>query len=404
MQRAIAHFDLDTFFVSVERLINPSLSKKPVLVGDTGSRGVVAACSYETRPFGIHSGMSMQVAKKLCPEASVVRGNSMNYVKYSDIITDILRESVPSFEKRSIDEFYTDLTGMDRFFGTYSFTKELRSRIIRETGLPISFGLSANKTVSKVATGEAKPNNQMRIDQGYEKTFLAPLHVRKIPMIGKKTAMTLSNMGVDRVGVLQKIPIEMLVSVLGKNGISLSQKANGIDNSPIVPYSERKSISSERTFNLDTIDLTKLNAVLTAMTEKLAYQLRMGDMLTGCIAVKLRYSDFSTHSKQYRIPYTSADHKILPVVLDLFKQLNSRRMLIRLVGVRFSHLVGGHYQISLFDDDQHTLNLYKSMDHIRNRFGPSSVMRASTIDVKSVRSNRNPFNGEPPVILAHRKQ
>ena len=404
LQRAIAHFDLDTFFVSVERLLNPELNKKPVIVGGTGSRGVVAACSYETRPFGVYSGMSVKLAKKLCPEAIGIRGNSSNYLKYSDVITEIIKESVPSFEKRSIDEFYTDLTGMDRFYGTYQFAKELRTRIIKETGLPISFGLACNKTVSKVATGEAKPNDQMRIDCGFEKNFLAPLHIRKIPMLGKKTALTLSNMGVDRVSLLQKMPIEMLVAVLGKNGHMLWKRANGIDNTPIIPYSERKSISTERTFNLDTIDVERLRSTLTAMTEKLTYQLRMGDRLTGCISVKIRYSDFSTYSKQYRIPYTSADHILLPKIMELFKQLYGRRLLVRLIGLKFSHLVGGHYQISLFDDNEKLLGLYSALDTIRDRYGAGSIMRASTMDVRTVRSNRNPFDGEPPILLAHRKQ
>ena len=402
--KSILHLDLDTFFVSVERLLNSELLKKPVLVGGTGSRGVVAACSYETRKYGVRSGMAMKMAKQLCPQAIVIRGNAGTYMKYSNLITDVIRDSVPLFEKTSVDEFYVDLTGMDRFFGNYKFATELRKRIIKESGLPISFGLSQNKVVSKIATGEAKPNNQMKIDYGFEKEFLAPLAIRKIPMIGKASAQTLIHLGIDRVKLIQEMPVEMLISVMGKNGQTIWNRANGIDNTPVIPYCERKSISNERTFGLDTIDIKKLRDTLIAMADTLCFHLRTGNKMTGCVSVKIRYSDFQTYNKQIRIPYTSADHILVPAVIELFNKLYDRRILVRLVGVKFSHLVGGHYQINLFDDNEKKLNLYKSLDHIRNRFGAGSVMKASTLDVRSVISNRNPFDGEPPILLAHRHQ
>ena len=404
MKKSILHLDLDTFFVSVERLLNSELLKKPVLVGGTGSRGVVAACSYETRRYGVRSGMAMKMARQLCPQAVVIRGNAGTYMKYSTLITDIIRDTVPLFEKTSVDEFYVDLTGMDRFFGTYKFASQLRNRIINESGLPISFGLSQNKIVSKVAAGEAKPNNQMKVDYGFEKEFLAPLPIRKIPMIGKASAQTLMNLGIDRVKLLQEMPVEMLTAVMGKNGHTIWKRANGIDNTPVIPYNERKSISNERTFNIDTIDVQKLRDTLTAMTDTLCYQLRMGNKMTGCVSIKIRYSDFQTYSKQMRIAYTSADHILLPTVMELFNKLYTRRILVRLIGIKFSHLVGGHYQIDLFDDNQKRLGLYKSLDHIRNRFGASSIMRASTLDVRTVISGHNPFDGEPPILLAHRNQ
>jgi DNA polymerase-4 len=279
VSRSIVHLDLDTFFVSVERLIDSRLNGKPILIGGTSDRGVVAACSYEARSFGIHSAMPMRMAKELCPEAIVIRGNSASYSKHSQLVTDIIREEVPVFEKTSVDEFYVDLTGMDRFFGNYKFATELRQRIMRETGLPISFGLSQNKTVSKVATGEAKPNNQLNIDYGNEKPFMAPLSVRKIPMVGSKTYQTLRNLGVKRIGTIQEMPLDMMTSVFGKNGEVIWKKAQGVDNSPVVQYSERKSISTERTFDRDTIDVHKLRGILSAMAENLAFQLRRGKNL-----------------------------------------------------------------------------------------------------------------------------
>ena len=404
MKKTILHLDLDTFYVSVERIINTELKNKPLLVGGTSDRGVVAACSYETRGFGVHSGMPMKMAKELCPEAVVIRGNAGTYSKYSDVVTEIIKEHVPLFEKSSIDEFYADLSGMDRFFGCYRYASEMRQKIIRETGLPISFGLSVNKVVSKVATNEAKPNNQLKIDFGLEKPFLAPLSIKKIPMVGDKTYQTLRNLGIRQVKTVQDMPMDIMQRVLGANGAVIWKRANGIDNTPVIPFHERKSISTERTFDRDTIDVTKLKGILIAMTENLAYQLRRGDKLTACIAVKIRYSDFNTYSKQLRIPYTSADHVLIPKILDLFRNLYNKRMLIRLIGIRFSHLVSGNYQINLFEDTEEALNLYQAMDYVRNRFGSRSIVRASAMGAKTIGSMHNPFNGEPPVVLAHRKQ
>jgi DNA polymerase-4 len=404
MQKTILHLDLDTFFVSVERKLDSRLKHRPILVGGLSDRGVVAACSYETRGYGVHSGMPMRMARELCPEAVVIRGNAGTYSKHSDVVTEIIREEVPLFEKSSIDEFYADLTGMDRFFGCYRYASELRQRIIQEAGLPISFGLSVNKVVSKMATGEAKPNNQLKIDFGYEKPFLAPLSIKKIPMVGDKTYQTLRNLGLRQIRTVQEMPLEVMQRVLGANGTVIWKRANGIDNSPVVPFCERKSISTERTFDRDTIDVARLRGILIAMTENLAFQLRRGEKLTACITVKIRYSDFNTYSKQQRIPYTSADHKLIPKVLDLFERLYDRRLLVRLIGVRFSHLVSGNYQINLFEDTKEALNLYAAMDRIRERFGDKSVLRASGMGARTIGRMHNPFNGQPPTVLAHRKQ
>jgi DNA polymerase-4 len=403
METSILHLDLDSFFVSVERLIDSRLMGKPVIVGGISDRGVVAACSYEARAFGIHSAMPMRMARQLCPEAIIIRGNSANYTKYSKVVTDIVREQVPLFEKTSIDEFYADLSGMDRFFGSLKFAGELRQKIMRETGLPISFGLSQNKTVSKVATGQAKPNNQLFVAPGDEKPFLAPLPVNKIPMVGDKTYQTLCNMGVRIIRNIQEMPRDVMEQVFGKHGGLIWKKANGIDNSRVMPYTERKSISTERTFEQDTIDVIKLKSILGAMAENLAFQLRRGQKLTACITVKVRYSDFQTHTLQKQIPYTSADHLLIPTVLELFEKLYNRRLLVRLIGVRYSHLVGGAYQINLFDDTEEKIKLYQAMDHIRLRYGDKAVMRAAGLDARTI-GRSNPFNGEPPPLLANRKE
>ncbi|AEE19628.1 DNA polymerase IV [Dokdonia sp. 4H-3-7-5] len=406
MQRTIIHFDLDTFFVSCERRLDSRLIGKPVIVGGTGDRGVVSAASYEARTYGVHSAMPIKVARQLCPNGIYIRGNGGTYSKMSKEVTQILQEELPVLEKASVDEFYGDLTGMDKFFGAYKYSKELRQRIMRETGLPISFGMSPNKTVSKVATGEAKPNNEIKIDPGYEKVFLAPLSIKKIPSVGQKTFIQFCNLGVRTVDLVQQMPVEMMTSVFGKNGRIIWERCNGIDDSPIVEYHERKSISSERTYGQDTIDMVKLHTTITAIAENLAFQLRRGNKLTSVVTLKIRYSDFQTYSKQMRIPYTAADHVLIPTVIELFNKLNNRRMLIRLVGVRFGGLTEGHYQIDLFENTNKTVNLYKAMDELRNKYGDHTVRRANTIGEgsRTIGNQGNPFNGEPPILLAHRHQ
>lgn len=403
MEKTILHLDLDTFFVSVERLYDNRLIGKPVLIGGTSDRGVVASCSYEARAYGVHSAMPMKRAKELCPDAIQIRGNSGTYTKLSEDVTEIIKETVPLYEKTSIDEFYADLTGLDKFFNSYQMAKELRVRIKKQTGLPISFGLSKNKTVSKVATGEAKPDNEIKIDYGLEKPFLAPLSVSKIPMVGQQTQLTLYSLGVKKIQTIQEMPVELMEKVLGKNGVSIWKKANGLDNSPVIPYSERKSISTERTFDRDTIDVHKLKGILLAMAENLAFQLRRGLKLTACVTVKVRYSDFNTYTLQSRIPYTSADHVLIPKTLELFDKLYNKRLLVRLIGVRFSHLVEGGLQINLFEDNEEIINLYHAMDKIRDKHGDRSVLRAYGMEAKTI-SRFNPFTGEPPPLLANRRQ
>jgi DNA polymerase-4 len=400
--KSIVHLDLDTFFVSVERLQNSALNGKPILVGGISDRGVVASCSYEAREFGIHSGMAMKIARRLCPEAVVVRGDSSKYSKYSHMVTDIIKENIPLVEKSSVDEFYLDMTGMDKVFGIVKYSGELRDKIIRETGLPISMGLSQNKTVSKVATGESKPCGKMTIEYGREKNFLAPLSVRKLPMVGNETFQVLNELGIKTINTLQLMPQSKLERVFGKNGITLWQRAQGIDTTPVKPYYERESLSLERTFDRDTIDMNKLINVITAMAEGLAFQLRLGNKLTSCISVKVRYSDMQVASKQKRIAYTSLDHVILDTAKRIFNELFERRQLIRLVGVKCSNLVGGGHQINLLEDSVELIQLAQQMDYLKKKYKDSRIIhRACTIDQRNL-SVWDPWTGEPPTPGAHR--
>lgn len=376
MERNIVHCDLDTFFVSVERLQNSQLVGKPVLIGGSSDRGVVASCSYEARRYGVHSAMPMRLALRMCPEAIVVRGDHDLYSQYSNIVTEIIEEKTPIVEKASIDEHYLDITGMDKFFGCWKWTQELRRRIMRETGLPISFGLSVNKTVSKIATGTAKPCGEKQIAEGTEKGFLAPLSIRKIPMVGEKSYTLLRNMGISRIKTLQDMQVFTMQKVLGENGVSIWRKANGLDDSPVLPFREQKSISKETTFQQDTIDVDMLRRTFIGMVDTLAFELRKDQKLTSCVTVKIRYSNFDTHTQQLKLAYTNSDKKLTEVVLSLFKKLYSRRMLIRLVGVKFSGLIHGAYQTDLFDDSAEEVNLMQAMDWIRKRYGTEYLMKA----------------------------
>ncbi len=404
MERTVLHLDLNTFFVSVERLGNKALIGKPVLIGADSDRGVVASCSYEARAMGVRSAMPMKMAKQLCPEAIIIRGNSGAYMQKSDEVTEIIRANVPLFEKSSVDEFYVDLSGTDKFYGAWKLAKELRQRIMKESGLPNSFGVSINKTVSKVATGEAKHGNgEWRVERGTEKPFLAPMPIERIPGVGEKTAHLLRSMGVAKIHTMQELPIDLMQRVLGEHGPVLWRKANGIDDSPVISWHERKSISTERTFANDTIDVVMLRGMLTAMAESLAFQLRKGSKLTSCVAVKIRYADFDTHTRQLRINYTACDHIILPIVHDLFRALYDRRQRIRLIGVRFSNMVGGGHQMDAFTDTEEAMGLYQAMDRIRKRFGDRTVMRAAGMDAHSIGRMDNPFDGQAPVLLANRR-
>src|ERR1700730_10113387 len=377
--RSIVHFDLDAFYVNVEYLANASLRGKPIAVGGHSDRGVIASCSYEARKFGVHSAMPTRLAKRLCPELLVIRGDMDNYSRFSNLVTEIIRTEVPVFEKSSIDEFYIDMTGMDKFFGTVAFVQQLRKKIIKESGLSISHALATNKLISKVATNECKPDGQLEVKPGNEKLFLAPLPIEKLPMIGGQTATLLRRMGVETISILSQIPVEMMINLLGKNGIDLWRKANGIDETPIVPYHEQKSIGTENTFETDTIDVQFLHKELVRMTEKIAFELRCNNKLTGCITVKIRYSDFQTMTMQSTIAYTANDHLLIQKVKEIFTRLYDRRQLLRLIGVRFTNLVQGSYQINIFEDSQEMIGLYQAIDSVKKQFGEKLLFRAACI-------------------------
>lgn len=381
-QKHIIHMDQDAFFVSVELRKNTSLIGKPVIIGGTSDRGVVTSCSYEARKYGVHAAMPGRMAKMLCPHAIFLKGNMDEYSKASLEITEIVKEHVPLFEKASIDEHYIDMTGMDRFHGCMKFAQELKDKITDQLSLPISFGLSVNKTVAKMATNECKPDGELNILSHEVQPFLNPLSIRKIPGLGEKSFVKLSDMGIKKIYTLAQIHPDHMTALLGKNGLHLLQKAKGIDNSPIVPFSEAKSIGTQCTFKSDSIDVNMINNLLTAMVMDIAFQLRQKEKLAACITVTIRYSNFEDVTKQAAIGYTSLDDTLIEKAKELFKQLYTKRMLLRLVGVRLSNLVSGFEQINMYGASQEKYNLIQAMDKIKNRFGENAVTRASTLDVK----------------------
>lgn len=378
-EKQIIHMDQDAFFVSVELRKNPKLMGLPVIVGGQADRGVVTSCSYEARKFGVHAAMPGRMARQLCPQAIFVRGNMDDYTKASQEITEIIAGKVPLFEKASIDEHYIDMTGMDRFFGCMKFASELRKTIIKETGLPISFGLSVNKTVAKIGTNECKPNGQLEVPFLQVRPFLNPLAVHKIPGIGEATHKKLSEMGVRKIETLAEIPQELMFKILGQHGLSIWQKANGIDLSPVVPYRERKSIGTQTTFENDSMDIAKMRAILTGMVTNLTFELRSQQKLTACITVTIRYANFETVTQQARIPYTSLDSFLIAKAHELFQKLYTRRMLLRLIGVKLSHLVNGYEQIGLFHTSEEEYDLYQAMDKVRKTYGVASIVKACIV-------------------------
>lgn len=380
--RQIIHMDQDAFFVSVELRKNPALVGKPVIVGGTSDRGVVTSCSYEARKYGVRSAMPSRTARLLCPDAIFIKGDIDAYSKASHEITDIIKERVPLFEKASIDEHYIDMTGMDRFYNCMQYARELRATIIKELQLPISFGLSVNKTVAKMATNASKPNGEKKVEQDEVQAFLDPLSIRKIPGLGKKRFMRLSDMGINDIFTLARMPADQLSAMMGKSGLVLLQKARGIDHSPVVPYAEQKSIGTQCTFRADSVDTGMISTLLVAMVTDIAFQLRKKKKLAACITVTIRYANFEDVSKQAVIPYTSLDGMLIAQARELFKQVYRKRLPLRLVGVRLSNLVNGFEQIDLYSESEAQYSLLQAMDKIRRRFGEKAITRASVMNLE----------------------
>jgi DNA polymerase IV len=374
-QSIIAHLDLDTFFYSVTCLMEPELKGKPVIIGG-GDRGVVTTCSYEARKYGVHSAMPMRRALQLCPQAIVHKGYPKEYGKFSKLVTDMVSSAAPLYEKASIDEFYIDLTGMDKYFKPIDWAIALRKKIVDETKLPISMGISSSKLVSKIATDMAKPNGYLFVPFGKEKEFLFPLPVNKIPGVGNSTFETFKKLNLLTIGDVATCNKQELINLLGKYGEDLHNKANALYRGTVKNHREAKSISSETTFYEDSTDVDFIHSQLVRLTERVCYELRGENKLTTNVGLKLRHNNFETFSKQTVIAATAYDHEILPVVKKLFDQLYNFKTPIRLVGVRLSNFSTEVQQTSLFENIEEKNKLYKTIDDVKNSFGKKIIKRA----------------------------
>lgn len=379
LDRQIVHCDLDSFFVSVERLKNPKLNGKPVIVGGRSARSVVASCSYEARMLGVHSAMPIAQAIRLCPEAIVVDCAMKDYAAHSRQVTSLIAAYVPEFEKASIDEHYIDFTGFEKYMGCWKYVQQLRQKIIFETNLPITFALSSSKIVSKIGSGFAKPNGEIYIQPGTEIQFLAPLAINKIPMVGKVLAQKLRHYGLSTIADIQKRTISQMESLIGNGGRNLWEKARGIDVTSVITNASHKSISKETTFETDINSLEVLRANLKKMVAILAFDLRKHKEMTTCVAIKIRYNNFETKTTQMQIVATANDSRLEDCILQLFDRSYDKFKWIRLIGVKFSSLKKDGFQLDLFQEDNLQLKALNAMDQIRNKFGMNSIMKASQL-------------------------
>lgn len=373
----VLHLDLDSFFVSVEILKNPSLKGQAVVVGGLGRRGVVVSASYEARALGIHAPMPGSRAQRLCPQAIFLPGDPQAYGQHSRLVRSIIAEEVPVYEVASIDEFYCDLSGLDRYAGgAWPFAQRLRRRIQLETGLPISMGMGRTRTLAKMATNAAKPNGELWVRPGTELAWLAPRPVAEVPMVGKQTLVRLTALGLYTLRDVQQQTEAQLEQKLGKAGRYLWRRAQGLGSSSVGGTRVRKSLGHERTFLEDVQDRRQLEARLMRLAEKSAYELRRQGLLAGCVAVKLRHSNFTTYGLQRRIPLSDSEQDFIPIARGLFHHLYRDGTPYRLIGIRLTELQAGGRPLSLFEDHPREQKLIRALDQIKSKYGEKSLKRA----------------------------
>lgn len=383
--RWILHLDMDAFYVSVERLLDPSLEGRAVLVGgDPGGRGVVASASYEARRKGVHSAMPMGRARMLCPEAVIIRGTHERYAEYSGRVHEILRRFSPLVEMASQDEAYVDLSGTERLWGApWTAAERMRQTILEETRLPSSMGLAANKLLAKVASTLAKPRGFLRVFPGGEAALLAPLPIEALPGIGPKTAEKLHSFGIERLGDLVELGAETLEQLFGATGRELYERARGCNDSAVEPEREAKSIGREHTFPEDVDDPVRLISMLSELTEHVASALRADTLQARTITLKFRYADFQTHTASRTLLSPTDDEKILlETARDLLRRHWTRRVRLRLVGVSVSNLQRAAWQLDLFDEatTRRRIQLHGAVDALRRRHGFEVIHRARSLE------------------------
>lgn len=372
----ILHIDLDTFFVSVERLLNPDLVGKPVICGHKSDRSVVSTASYEVRKYGVHSGMSMLTAMRLCPQAIVVYSGHHVYGEFSRKVQQIVHDNAPLYQQMSCDEYFIDLSGMDKYFDVPKWAHDLRMKIIEQTKLPISYGLSINRTVAKIASGQAKPMGELYVPGEKVQQFLDPLPVQKIPGVGSSIMPRLQKLGIASIGDLRRFPRSLFISEFGPKSEYLWLKAQGIDNTPVVPNADPKSLSTETTFETDVIDRQHLLDTVLIMTDTLAYRLRAQKKKCTTVAIKIKYPDFHTEERQKTISPTDYTETISEMAQRLFDILYKGQA-VRLIGVRLNISVQ-NTQNDLFSYNPKRDTLNHAIDAIKDRFGSDVIKNGNS--------------------------
>ncbi len=379
--KIIFHLDMDAFFVSVERILDPSLEGKPVVVGgDPHGRGVVAACSYEARQFGLHSAMPIRTAFRLCPQGVYLHGHGKEYGRFSRAVKRLLERYFPIVQQASIDEFYLDFTGCEKIYGEpVQFAQRLQNEIWDKLHLPSSIGIASNKTIAKIASDYKKPRGITFVPNGKEKDFLAPLPIERIPGIGKATFPMLRSRGFKVVGDIANASPDYLSALLGKFGTDLWEKANGKGNDILVTGHERKSISKETTFDKDLVSKPKIEAILFELVSEACQLLRNENWQTSTVSIKLRYTDFVTLTRARTIEPTDDDKVVYEIAKDLFEKSFNRRVGIRLIGIHLSKLNHFTEQCILFEDNETIRKrMLRAVMKIRDKYGFEAIRIGKT--------------------------
>lgn len=393
--RTIFHLDLDAFFVSVERILDPGLNGKPVIVGGDPKygRGVVAACSYEARAFGLHSAMPIRTAYKLCPHGIYLHGHGDEYTRFSKSVKNILEQYAPLIEQASIDEFYLDMTGTRKMYGSmFAFATKLQREIWDKLALPCSIGIGSNKTVAKIGSDCMKPKGITYIIPGMEEQFLAPMPVETIPGVGKVMQKNLNVRGIYTIGDITKLPSDYFGTAFGKYGIDLWRKAHGEGTEYLTIQRERKSISRETTFGNDVTSEEEIKNTLFYLTGKVCQSLRKRGWEASTIDIKLRYTDFQTLTRSKTIKPTDDDKIIFEAAWELMKKAKARRVGVRLIGVGLTNFSPLNQQEYLFEDYEiKRKKMLRAVTQIRDKYGYESLLLGDAGTVKKSKGMENYF-------------
>ena len=374
--------------MAVERALDPALEGKPVVVGgEPGARGVVACASYEARAYGLHAGMPISQAQRLCPQAVYLKGRFARYQEASQRFMAILEGYTPFFEPMGIDEAYMDMTGFDGLYGPLAgVAMDIKTRVLTELGVTASVGIAGSKVTAKVASDYCKPNGLLEVSVGGDASFLAPLPIEKLPGVGQKTATTLKEWRITTIGELVQVPSSALRRLVGAWGDALHLNAMGEDRSPVSPPAPAKSISRETTFYRDTLDMDFLAGTLRYLSERVGAHLRKEEKVARRVVLKLRYGDFQTISRHHTLARpTDGDEDTFRAGLSMMKKaLEQRRAPVRLIGVGVAELTPRVSQLSFLDTrDGKNQELAMAMDTIRGKYGFTSIQRGLTFSLDS---------------------